>query len=175
MAGALIDRARPGVSLLDGYLRSFASLESLTPDLANTFGLHVVDLVAAALGPTRDGAAQAEAGGVRAARLARIVERIAERACEPGFGVESLAAEFGVTARSIQLLLAGTGLTFTERVTERRLQRAWRLLAEPASRLGVAEVAWEAGYNDVAHFHRAFRRRFGETPASARGTGRRIH
>ena len=48
--------------------------------------------------------------------------------------------------------------------------------AEPSlPTVTIAEIAYEAGFNDLSHFYRAFRRRFGETPAAARTTGRRLH
>jgi AraC-like DNA-binding protein len=172
LAGGLIDRARPGMSLLNSYLQAFSEDQSVTPELARTFGFHIVDLVASILGTTRDGAAEAEAGGVRAARVRQALDRIAQGACKPGFTIKTVAAELGVTVRTVQILLGETGSTFSEHVAEHRLRRAWRLLANHASRGTIAEVAYAAGYNDLANFHRAFRRRFGETPASVRGSGR---
>jgi AraC-like DNA-binding protein len=170
-AGTLIDRAQPGLALLEGYVRSFLKLrDAVTPQLAQSFGHHVVDLVATVLGPTRDGAAQAEGGGIRAARLRQVLDAIASRACDPAFGVETVAGELGVSARYIQRILETTGSTFTEHVVERRLHRARHLLGHALARSKVAEIALEAGFNDLAHFHRVFRRRFGETPAAMRGT-----
>ena len=66
-------------------------------------------------------------------------------------------------------LLEETRQTFSEHVVEHRLRRAWRLLADPNCRLKVASIAFEAGFNDLSHFNRSFRRRFGETPTSVRG------
>jgi AraC-like DNA-binding protein len=170
MAGGLIDRKRPGLALLTGYLRAFAEVkETLTSGLAQSFGHHVVDLVAAVLGPTHDGAAQAEAGGIRAARLRQVLDAIAGRACDPCFTVETIAGELGVTSRYVQRLLEATGSTFSEHVTERRLIRARQLLGGALCRGKVSEIALEAGFNDLAHFHRVFRRRFGSTPAAMRG------
>jgi AraC-like DNA-binding protein len=170
MSGRLIDRAQPGLALLKGYLRAFSDAgDSLTDELAQSFGHHVVDLVAAVLGATRDGAAQAEAGGVRAARRQQVLDAIARRACDPSFTVDTLAGELGVTSRYVQRLLEETGSTFSARVTERRLVRARHLLGSGDGRRTVAEIALEAGFNDLAHFHRVFRRRFGTTPAAMRG------
>lgn len=170
LAGRRIDRTRPGLALLKGHLRTYSGVkDTLTPDLARSFGYHVVDLVAAVLGPTRDGAAQAEAGGIRAARLNQVLEAISGRACDPRFSVETVAGELGVTPRYIQRILEPTGSTFSEHVTEQRLRRAQRLLGSGHCRSRIAEIALEAGFNDLAHFHRVFRRRFGATPAAMRG------
>jgi AraC-like DNA-binding protein len=34
--------------------------------------------------------------------------------------------------------------------------------------LAIIDIAFEAGFGDVSHFHRVFRRRFGETPSAVR-------
>lgn len=163
------------MSLLSSYLHVFSEAEGVTPELARIFGFHVVDLVASTLGATHDGAAEAEAGGVRAARVRQVLDRIARSACQPSFTIKTVAAELGVTVRTVQILLAETGSTFSEHVAEHRLRRAWRLLANPGSRLAIAEIAYAAGYNDLANFHRAFRRRFGDTPAGVRRSGAAPH
>lgn len=175
MLGRQIRRGYPGVALLLGYIRSYAEAkETMTPHLRHSFGLHVVDLVAAIVGASRDGAAQAEERGVRAARLQQVLAAVAARACDPAFSVETVAAELGVTARTVQLLLEETGSTFSEHVAEHRLRRAWRMLTEPAARRSIAEIAYESGFNDLSYFYRAFRRRYGETPAGVRGGRARL-
>jgi AraC-like DNA-binding protein len=159
-----------------GYLRSYSEAKAtLTPQLLHGFGLHIIDLVASILEASRDGAALGEAGGIRAARLRQVLDAIATKACKPDFGVETVATELAVTSRTIQLMLEETGSTFSEHVCEHRLRRAWRLLADVKSHLSIAEVAYEAGFNDLSHFYRVFRRRFGETPTAARASGRRLH
>jgi AraC-like DNA-binding protein len=168
--GKPVRRDHPGVALLMGYLRSFSDAkDTLTPGLQLSFGHHIVDVIAAIVGTSTDGAEQAETGGIRAARRQHVLKCIAERACDPRFSVELVAADLAVTSRAIQLMLEETGATFSEHVGEHRLRRAWQLLADPGSRLSIAEIAYEAGFNDLSYFYRAFRRRFGETPGRARG------
>jgi AraC-like DNA-binding protein len=49
------------------------------------------------------------------------------------------------------------------------LLRAERLLRNPAMRTRkIIEIAHLAGFHDVSYFHRAFRRRFGQTPDDVR-------
>jgi AraC-like DNA-binding protein len=168
-AGIRFPADLPGLALLKGYLQAFAATrDTLTPALLHSFGLHVVDLVAAILGPTRDGAAQADEGGLRAARLREILSAIATHAAEPGFGIDSVGAQLAVTPRYIQRLLEETGSTFSEHLLEHRLRRAWRLLTDPVSSDKVAVIAFDCGFNDLGTFNRAFRRRFGETPTAVR-------
>jgi transcriptional regulator GlxA family with amidase domain len=48
------------------------------------------------------------------------------------------------------------------------------MLADPDyAHLRIVDVALAAGFGDVAHFNRLFRRRFGDTPSGTRTAGRR--
>ena len=58
------------------------------------------------------------------------------------------------------------GITFQEYLIRLRIDRAQQLLANP--RLSVTEVAGEAGFGDLSHFTRTFRRYVGTSPSSYR-------
>jgi AraC-like DNA-binding protein len=54
-------------------------------------------------------------------------------------------------------------------VTELRLQRARALLADRRNDgMRIGDIAYAAGFADISHFNRSFRRRFGMTPTGAR-------
>jgi len=177
MAGEHFTADRPGLALLKGYLRAFSTtVDTLSPDLVGSFGQHVLDLIAAMLETSGNATAAAEAGGIRAARLSAVLAAIAERATDPEFGVESVAAELAVTARYVQRLLEETGTTFSEHLAAARLGRAWDLLTDPDSvDQKVAAIAFDCGFRDLTTFNRAFRRRFGESPTAVRGAARPEH
>ena len=59
-----------------------------------------------------------------------------------------------------------TGLTFSQYRTRQRLARAQQLLADPERR--VSDVAFEAGFESIPYFNRAFRRAFGCSPSEYR-------
>jgi AraC-like DNA-binding protein len=167
-------RPGPALRLLDGYLRSLAAAEPPPPGLAPVIGGHLLDLVAAVLGPSRDAAEAIERRGVRAARLRAILAAIAQRSGDPGFGVDSLARAAGVSRRYVQSLLEETGKSFTEHVLEHRLERALRLLTDPRCRhLSIMDIAYASGFGDVSHFNRMFRRRHGDTPSGVRAAAAR--
>ena len=65
---------------------------------------------------------------------------------------------------------AKTGKTYSESLNEIRLGHICRLLAETTDT--VSEIAYRAGYQDIHHFHRHFKRVKGCTPLEYRG-GRR--
>ena len=69
----------------------------------------------------------------------------------------------------MQRLLKMSGPSFTERVTELRLQRAHTLLTEAReSKSRISDIALQAGFSDISRFNRLFRSRFGDTPKGVR-------
>jgi len=163
-------RPGPALGLLDGYIQSLTSLdEPPSPELAPTIGGHLVDLVAAALGPTAEATEIIAKRGVKAARLRAVVAEIARRFSEPDFALEDIVGKLGLSRRYIQQLLEETGLSFTERLVERRLERTFAMLTDPRClHLPIIDIALAAGFGDVSHFNRVFRRRFGDTPSGVR-------
>ncbi|WP_281408428.1 helix-turn-helix transcriptional regulator [Mesorhizobium sp. B3-2-1] len=80
---------------------------------------------------------------------------------------QSVAQQLGLSVRYVHDLLQETGMSFSERVLELRLQSAHRL-SHKHSDMRVSDIALTSGFSDVSYFNRCFRRRFGYTPTSAR-------
>ncbi len=160
----------PALRLLDGYLRSLTSLEEPpSPELAAIIGVHLLDLVAAALGPTAEAAELVAKRGVKAARLRAILAEIARRFSDPNFDLDNVGRALGLSRRYVQQLLEETGKSFTEHLVERRLERSFAMLSDRRClHLAIIDIAFAAGFGDVSHFNRMFRRRFGETPSGVR-------
>jgi AraC-like DNA-binding protein len=67
------------------------------------------------------------------------------------------------------MLLEAEGTTFTDYALNLRLTRAQQMLTE--SRFAswtISAIAYEAGFGDLSHFNRAFRRRYGASPSEVR-------
>jgi AraC-like DNA-binding protein len=156
--------------LLLGYLKLLhGGLPLSTPELRHRVATHVHDLVAMAIGATGDGAAIAEERGVRAARLAAIKADIAGRLDRRDLDLASVAARQHVTPRYVQVLFEAEGITFSQFVLEQRLARAHQMLTDPRfAGWTVSTVALAAGFGDLSHFNRNFRRRYGATPSDVR-------
>jgi AraC-like DNA-binding protein len=169
MAGQPVHRG-PALRLLDGYLRSLTSLDEPPPsELAPIIGVHLIDLVAAALGPTAEAVEIVAKRGVKAARVRTILAEIARRFSDPSFDLDNAAATLGLSRRHVQRLLDETGKSFTEHLVQRRLDRAFAMLTDPRYlHLAIIDIALAAGFGDVSHFNRMFRRRFGDTPSALR-------
>lgn len=165
---------RPEDGLL-GLLMGYADLvfkggTGQDPALAGAMSRHLVELAVHAF--AKDGAkpmAPETRQSVAAMRLDLLKADIERSLADHGFDIARLARRHKVTPRYIQMLFAESGTTFTEFLRQQRLALAYRLLSDPA-RCGknVADLAFAAGFNDLSHFNRAFRRQFGATPREIR-------
>jgi AraC-like DNA-binding protein len=152
--------------LRDDSVAASAELQSLAV-------AHIRDLLALALGPTRDALELARRRGVRAARLQAIKKDIFE-STEGALSVDLIAARHRISPRHVQRLFEEEGTTFTEFVREQRLLRAHSMLI--SRRFGgrsVSTIALDAGFGDLSYFNRVFRRRFGLSPSEVREHERR--
>jgi AraC-like DNA-binding protein len=157
--------------LLTGYLKMVQSdLAPLaTPELRHLAVTHVHDLLALVLGATRDASAIAHKRGMRAARLAAIKADVIAQIGNRHLSVTALAARHRITPRSVQLLFEGEALTFSQFVLEQRLAATHRMLGDPRrAGMSVSAIALAAGFGDLSHFNRSFRRRYGATPSDVR-------
>jgi AraC-like DNA-binding protein len=165
--------------LLTTYLSVLGGADAEHMDLDAVAGLapavteHVYDLIALALGATRDAAEEAKGRGVRAARLHAIKADIMRNLDSDNLAVADVARRHGVSPRYVQMLFAAEGVTFSEHVLGQRLVRVRRMLEEPrfAGRT-ISAIAYEVGFGDLSHFNRAFRRHFGITPSDVRAAVR---
>ena len=108
-----------------------------------------------------------------AARLNAIKTEILNRLNSHKLSLAGLAARQGVTPRHVQMLFESDGTTFLRFLLDQRLARAHRMLGNPLlARQTITAVAIEAGFGDLSHYNRAFRRRYGETPSDVRARSR---
>jgi AraC-like DNA-binding protein len=162
-----IQRDTPALSLLRGYVGLLQDEQALaTPELCRSAVTHVYDLLALALGATRDAAETAKMRGVRAARLHAVITGIDQHLAKPELSAAWLGAKLGLSDRYVQLLLAGTGTSFSDLVRCKRIERARRILEQPsATPRRIVDVAFSVGFGDLSNFNRAFRAHFGCTPS----------
>ncbi|MBN3780380.1 AraC family transcriptional regulator [Burkholderia sp. Ac-20345] len=91
------------------------------------------------------------------------------RLVAPDLTVATIADAFHCTTRTIQNRFAGVGETFSSWLLEERLRKALSMLREPQHSVRSVEwIGYRCGFASAAHFHRAFKFRFGVTPGSAR-------
>jgi AraC-like DNA-binding protein len=166
----LIPQDNEALRLLMIYLGALREDPALmTAELRAVAVTHIHDLIAIALGATRDGAAIANRRGMRAARLRAIKADILTNLGNLDLTVTAIALRQHVTPRYIHMLFETAGITFSAFVLGERLTRAHRMLSNPCcAGSSVSAIAFAAGFGDLSYFNRTFRRRFGATPSELR-------
>jgi AraC-like DNA-binding protein len=139
----------------------------LAPHSAARLAVLASGLLVVAMDPTAD------AGGVREGRQARSYRQaladIEEHLADEDLSPVATARRLGVSVRRLYGLFAGQERSYAATVRRARLDLARRDLRDPArAHLRVIDIAADAGFGNVASFHRAFRREFGRTPAQIR-------
>jgi AraC-like DNA-binding protein len=159
--------------LVDYVQLTLKDRQPASPELRRLFAAHIADLVALAVGATRDAAHIAYGRGIRAARLQAAKAFVTRNIRRADLSAKTAAIHLGVTPRYIHLLFETEGLSFNKFVVERRLVRACEMLGDSqCSDRTIAAIAFTTGFSDLSHFNRVFRRRFGMTPSEARQAGR---
>lgn len=167
-AGRCIPGQTAALTLLRHYVASLPE-RLADPAMGRLVATHVYDLMAVAIGATEEGQCLAQGRGVRAARLEAIKTDLTQ---DPTLPIDEIARRQGVTPRYVQRLFEEQGTTFGEFVTDRRLDTARAMLRSPRyASWSIAGIAFEAGFRDLSHFNRRFRRRFGATPSDLRRGG----
>ena len=161
--------------ILHGMLQSLrGELDTLPAASAHAVGESLVSLVAAGLG-TLQGSQRVEASALKAYHLERIRRHIDEHLHEPDLTIESVAHRLGMSVSHLHRLFAGEPQSPAQYLWSRRMERCSRDLLDPrlASR-PVSEIGYRWGFNDAAHFSRAFREHHGCPPREWRRSRQRV-
>ncbi|MBR0751329.1 AraC family transcriptional regulator [Bradyrhizobium jicamae] len=172
LTGSALDGAAPMLMHLNHYVGMLLEPGGLTDDpiLTEHVEATVCDLVALALRSAGDTVAVARLRGLRGTRCGEVLRAIGQGFADPALSVQIIAAKIGVSASYVQQLLRETGVNFSERVLELRLQKARRMLADRRNdHLKVSDIALACGFNEASYFNRCFRRRYGDVPLRHRG------
>jgi AraC-like DNA-binding protein len=168
-AARRIPRDTEALSLLRTYVANLPDRID-DPQLCRLASTHVYDLMALAIGATDEGREMANKRSVRAARLESIKADLNQNAT---LHLDQLASRQRISARYVQMLFEEQGTTFSDFVLERRLDAASHMLTSPRyATWSIAAIAFEAGFGDLSHFNRRFRRRYLMTPTDLRSQSR---
>jgi AraC family transcriptional regulator, positive regulator of tynA and feaB len=88
---------------------------------------------------------------------------------DPELSPQLVAARFGISVRTLHLRFEKLGQSFGRWLLERRLNACSRALRDPHQlRCSISEIAYRWGFNDLSHFNKTFRTRFGMPPGQWR-------
>jgi AraC-like DNA-binding protein len=101
----------------------------------------------------------------RSAILYRLKNYILTHLSDPELSLPRTAAAIGISPRYASDLMASEQISFRSYVQAQRLERCKRDLSDPAHiARHIGDIAFAWGFNDLAHFSRIFRQKFGASP-----------
>lgn len=175
LPNGLLDRPRLNLSrtetgrALSKTLAGYAEICLADPRRSQTsamIGPHVVDLIAHAPDVLTDLSAERVHIPVL---LSMMIDHIDRHSDDPDLGAASLAAKFRCSERYVHRLFVKTDRPVNEHVNERRIAACTHRLLDPDSaHRTIAEIAFAAGFRDISHFNRLFKRSHGLTPREFR-------
>lgn len=105
----------------------------------------------------------------QAALLRRILAYMDQNFSDCDLTPEKIANANGISMRYLHRIFQQSGMAVSKWIWERRLKATREDLLDPAKeKMRVSEIAFSRGFNDPAHFSRAFRDRFGISPSKLR-------
>jgi AraC-like DNA-binding protein len=155
---------------LNAIVRSYlGTLNAVIDTMGNPQQPVVIDNFCRLLALACGGATEPQQEAVRAAKLQQAKDYISKHLTDPGLTPAHAAAAIKVSVRQLHLLFEPTGVSFAHHVQFRRLEECRAALASPLnSDRSVTDIAYAWGFNNLASFYRAFRRRFGASPGDVR-------
>ena len=169
LVGQASDTASPAFQVLKAYLGLLYGGDILDTQVAASIQAHIGELAGLWLGGLRPAEFSDASDTRQAARMAAIDDLMRRRLDDPAFGVADLAAALRLAPRTVQHILSRDGTSFSRRLAILRVERAAQWLRSPAYKdVPVTAIAFEAGFNDLSAFYRAFRARFDQSPGDMR-------
>lgn len=162
---------RAGIGhVLAGFLASVSeALEDLSVDQLRPIEMALPEFLMAGIFRQADARALGGAAGVRAALLHRVCQTVEAQLGDPDLSLTQVADSHGISPRYVQKLFENVGQSFTRYIRYRRLERCRYDLESPLyHQLSISDICFRWGFNDAAHFSRAFRDQYNVSPREYR-------
>lgn len=153
------------------FMRSAARhASSLSAPEFTALAEHALDLLTLAATAVRP--ADFQLSRSRSLSLHRIKDFVERHLAEADLDAARVAAGVGLSSRYINGLFRDEDTSLMRHVWQRRLEQCRRDLRNPAhAGHRLSDIAFRWGFNDLSHFSRAFRQRFGCSPSEYRQAG----
>jgi AraC-like DNA-binding protein len=157
------------VTILNGMLASLATeAEKLQIKDQYTVAESLLELTAAVLRAEADLDFEVQHAR-QSALFRRILEYMETHYTDCELSPEKVAGANGISVRYLHSLFNQAGITVSRWIWERRLKACREDLLDPnLNHMRVSEIAFRRGFNDPAHFSRAFKARFDISPSKMR-------
>jgi AraC family transcriptional regulator, positive regulator of tynA and feaB len=100
--------------------------------------------------------------------LTMMLDHIDRHCNDPDLSAETLARKFHCSERYVHKLFSGTGRSVGEHVNDKRIAACTRDLLDNRRNKKITEIAFAAGFRDISHFNRLFKRVNGTAPREFR-------
>jgi AraC-like DNA-binding protein len=156
--------------LMIGMINTLAAdIDTLEPGSVAAIAESVENILVAGL-CSLPGASYPAVSQLNAFRRSQIKAYVFQRLRDSALSVNDIAVHLGLSPSTIHRAFASEPNSLTTWIWNQRLDGAKRELCDPALiRNSISEVAFGWGFNDAAHFSRAFRARFGCSARELRG------
>ncbi len=129
----------------------------------------LLDLTVLAVGARGDRAMHAHQRGLAHARLKAIKADLKVHAWRGDLSLSWVARRHGISPSYVRAMFERNGESFTDFLLEQRLERVFSRLSSPAhDGISIADIAYDAGFNNLSWFYRAFKRLYGLNPSDVR-------
>jgi AraC family transcriptional activator of tynA and feaB len=107
--------------------------------------------------------------GSRTLAINRIKAFIEQKLADSAINATLIASSVGLSSRYINSLFADEGTSLMRYVWKRRLENCRKDMLDPVhAGHRLSDIAFRWGFNDLSHFSRAFKQRFGCSPREFR-------
>ena len=162
LTASTVSGQRGAGHLMIGMIRALAAdIDTLAPESAHAVAESVTQILIAGLSAL-PAARQASVSHLTAYHREQIKASARARLRDPALSVAMLAAELRLSPSTLHRAWSGEACGLSEWIWAQRLDAARQDLCNPnQSARSISEIAFSWGFNDAAHFSRAFRGRFG--------------
>ncbi len=147
--------------LMIGMIQTLAAdITTLAPESAHAVAESVTQILIAGLSAL-PAARQQSVSHLNAFHREQIKACVRSRLRDPGLSVAAIAAQLRLSPSTLHRAWSGEANSIAEWIWSQRLDGARRDLCDPRQKeRSISEIAYSWGFNDAAHFSRAFRARF---------------
>ncbi len=170
LTASTVSGQRGAGHLMIGMIRTLAAdIDTLAPESAAAVAESVTQILIAGLSAL-PAARQQPVSQLTAYHREQIKACARARMRDPALTVAGIAAQLHLSTSTLHRAWAGEACSIAEWIWAQRLDAARRDLCDPGlTARSVSEIAFSWGFNDAAHFSRAFRARFGCSARELRG------
>jgi AraC family transcriptional regulator, positive regulator of tynA and feaB len=162
---SLTEAGRALSRTLSGYAELCLNSQAPLP-LTALSGGHIVDLISHASDVLAGGPFERLNAPVLVSMMLDHIDRHSD---DPGLSAATLARKFHCSERYVHKLFSSTGRSVGEHVNHQRILVCTRRLLDSRNTT-IAEIAFAAGFRDISHFNRLFKRSNGASPREFRRT-----